>query len=390
MQQFSYKVNKRRDGRLRRRQNMRNFLYPCCDFRSDHYPPELIVGEGSTQDPSQQETHVLPSPDPMSNSHVSSSGSDPMDNDEDWINEEQIQHDNRPIFFGSDINVSNGINMIMEFYLEANLDKKTINGLLRLIKNLLPKPNRLPLSWKTMNKAVERISKCSMQLLCSDCYAPCVKSPSSNGKICSNVSCKSAFKLRRSIDLIELVPLNIRSQIQSKLERNASVLNKSSLFPPSDICFGERYQRLSAETTNKITLIIHADGAPLVRSSKKSIWPCFASIVELPPPIREFQSNIIVLALWIAREKPNVDVFLKETIEDLSLLIRDGTTVFVDDHEYHLSVSTQFFLSDLPAKALFCRTSYFNGYSACTCCCIRGEFLPDTSGKKKTRMFTGR
>ena len=368
-------MNKRRHGRLLRRQHARNLFYPCSDFQSVDHSSRLSMDEKSRFYIFQQEQDVLVFPSKKSDCYGSSSNSDATDEEEGWVDEEQSQDDNRPIFSGSDVNVTKGINMIMEFYLKANLDKETINQLLRLIKNLLPKPNRLPLSWKTMNKAVEKMSKCSMQLLCSDCYEPCVKSVSLNGKMCSNLSCKTAFKLRRSIDIIELVPLNIRSQIQSKMRENVSVLNKPSLFPSSDICYGNRYRCSSTPTKNKITLVIliHVDGAPLVRSSKKSIWPCFASIVELPPPIREFQSNIIVLALWVAKEKSNVDAFLKETINDLSLMIRDGTTIFIDNYEHHLNVLTQFFVSDLPAKALFCRTTYFNGYSACTCCCARGD-----------------
>ena len=43
-----------------------------------------------------------------------------------------------------------------------------------------------------------------------------------------------------------------------------------------------------------IILNIHTDGAPLVRTTKSSIWPCMASLVELPPQIREMKRNIVV------------------------------------------------------------------------------------------------
>ena len=67
---------------------------------------------------------------------------------------------------------------------------------------------------------------------------------------------------------------------------------------------------------------------------KKSIWPCFASITEIPPPEIEFQSNIIVLALWLSKKKPDVIVFLGEMVSDLSLLIQNGTAIFIGDEEY--------------------------------------------------------
>ena len=148
--------------------------------------------------------------------------------------------------------------------------------------------------------------------------------------------------------------------------RNFDLVNKSHLFPPSDICFGEWYQQRSIMSTNKITLVVHTDGAPLIRSSKQSTWPCFTSITELPPPVREFQSNIIILALWTSKMKPNVNIFLDQTINDLLFLIKNAASIFINDHEYKIQLNTQLFLSDLPAKSLFCCTTSFNGYSAVT------------------------
>jgi hypothetical protein len=97
--------------------------------------------------------------------------------------------------------------------------------------------------------------------------------------------------------------------------------------------------------------------------------------VELPPPIREFQSNMIVLAIWIAKQKPDVNIFLKETISNLFSFIHDGISIVIENQKYDVDLATQFFISDLPAKALFCRTTYFNGYSACTCCHARGNSI---------------
>ena len=191
--------------------------------------------------------------------------------------------------------------------------------------------------------------------------------------MCVNPNCSTSFRLRRTTEVVEIVRFDIRSQIQSIMNRNAAVINKSKLFPPSDVHFGEQYQYISNRNSNNVTLIVHSDGAPIVRSSKKSIWPCFASITEIPLPMREFQSNIIVLALWLSKKKPDVNVFLEETVNDLSLLIQNETAIFIGDEEYKIELGTQFFISDLPVKAFFCCTTYFNGYSACTLCCSRGE-----------------
>ena len=120
--------------------------------------------------------------------------------------------------------------------------------------------------------------------------------------------------------------------------------------------------------------MLHADGAPLVRSAKQSLWPFFASIVEIPPPAREYRRNIITLGLWSSRKKPDVDRFLDGSIAQLETLMTHGTTVCVGEEEFHFVVRIQGFIADLPAKALFLKTIHFNGRYACTWCLSQGEF----------------
>ena len=154
-------------------------------------------------------------------------------------------------------------------------------------------------------------------------------------------------------ETVEIVRFDVRAQIQSIMARNMALLNQPKLFPPSDICFAKQYQHTNYSNNNRITLIVHSDEAPLVRSSKKCIWPCFASISECPPPVREFQSNIIILAIWTSRKKPDVNIFLEQTINDLVFLIQNGTTIFIGDHEYKIEIATQFFLFRIYQQKLY-------------------------------------
>lgn len=125
----------------------------------------------------------------------------------------------------------------------------------------------------------------------------------------------------------------------------------------------------------ELTLILHADGAPLVRSSQQNLWPLFANIVEIPPPYREYQRNILVLALWSSRKKPDVDMFLNAVLSQLKTLMEHGTTIVINDQEYHFVINIQGFIADLPAKSLFLKTINFNGNYACTWCHARGKLI---------------
>ena len=372
MYRFSYKVKQRRRVRQLKHHSVRQIVVPDNDSSHNNYSnesdEELLEIQYQQQQPYEETFHM--SIDNQYDSFTSSI--DHLNDDISWTSEEEYEDDKRPLYNGSSITVTNAIRRITNFYLNINLDKQKVNGLLRLIKSLLPKPNLLPSTLKRMNKALHYVPSSSSTLLCSDCFRSCNKS-GIRSQMCVNPNCSTSFRLHRTTEVVEIVRFDIRSQIQSIMNRNGAVINKSKLFPPSDVPFGEQYQHISNRNSNNVTLIVHSDGAPIVRSSKKSIWPCFASITEIPPPMREFQSNIIVLALWLSKKKPDVNVFLEETVNDLSLLVQNGTAIFIGDEEYKIELGTQYFISDLPAKSLFCCTTYFNGYSACTFCCSRGE-----------------
>ncbi|CAF1185336.1 unnamed protein product [Rotaria magnacalcarata] len=352
IQRFSRKVNKKRLHREIKRRSVRQCIARHRSLSNENSDDNCNGGNqqqqniyinkiDSSYDEKNSDNYILPVP---SNVYVENDNERSGDVDDDQWNDDENDHeyedDSRLLYDGSKITVSNTIRLIRKFYLNINLDKQKINSLLRLIKSLLPKPNLLPCTLKTMNKKLRNFSPSLTTYLCTNCYETCDIN-SINAKFCVNSNCKTFFKQHRSNELIEIVRFDIHSQIQSIMSRNFDFLNKPYLFPTSDICFAQWYRQRSNENINKITLLVHTDGAPLIRSSKQSIWPCFASITELPPPIREFQSNIIILALWVSTIKPNVNLFLDQTINDLLFLIKNGTSILINDQEYHIEVGTQ-------------------------------------------------
>ena len=144
MQQFSHKVTKRRHGHLLRRQNIR-----ICFIRFVTFHLSIILQNWSLANARRMVLYNRNTCPYVTWANVESSCIIINQWSNGWWrrlnHEEQIQDDSRPTFSGPDINVTNGINMTMEFYLKAILDQQTINRLLRLIKNSPPKPNRLPI-----------------------------------------------------------------------------------------------------------------------------------------------------------------------------------------------------------------------------------------------------
>ncbi|CAF1284065.1 unnamed protein product [Rotaria magnacalcarata] len=120
--------------------------------------------------------------------------------------------------------------------------------------------------------------------------------------------------------------------------------------------------------------MFYADDSPIVRSTKQSLWPIYACILQIPPSHRYYQRNLLTLGLSSSRIKPDVDVFLRGILAHLETLIHYGTTISLSEQEYHFVVRIQGFLVDLPAKSLFSKTINFNGRFACTWCRSPGEY----------------
>lgn len=295
--------------------------------------------------------------------------------EDDQVDEKKYEFSERdnspPLYSQSPISTGAAVTRLMAFFIDSNLDQKQIVTLIRLIKSLLPMPNQLPTTLRAIFKVFGKTPSSIMKFYCNHCLTIATKR--SAHYFCTNLAC-SFYQTRLSRrQLTEIVSLDVRQQIQSIVLRNFSLFtHHEDLFPHFDISFGKRYQWKTKDVVHPITLNLHTDGAPLVRSTKSALWLCFAIIAELPPPVREYQSNILTLALWVSCIKPDVNLFLNDVIEQLASLSTNGTSIFIDEHEFKVNVRTLFFVSDLPAKSLFMKTVNFNGYFACTSCLTKG------------------
>ena len=93
----------------------------------------------------------------------------------------------------------------------------------------------------------------------------------------------------------------------------------------NDIPYNKNYQLL-LNTTNQpfISLILHLDGIGLSRSNNQPLWLLSCSLVELPPHLRIRRFNMPVLSVWIAKEEPNMNLWLQEIVGRLQILKKEG------------------------------------------------------------------
>ena len=102
------------------------------------------------------------------------------------------------------------------------------------------------------------------------------------------------------------------------------------------------------------------------RASAFGYW--YASLWNYPPQERYKFDNILLTGLWYGKSKPNVPVFLKHFVNELSDLA-NGTDFEDDTGQPIPSVCRiQSIVPDLPAKALFLNIKQFNGQFGCSTC----------------------
>lgn len=328
-----------------------------------------------------QSTKFEPSNINCENSHVSTYR---PDDDDCYWNElsDSITDSSPPLFKNAHTSIKVVAKCILSFAIEFNLPKLVVERLLKLFKSLLPSPNLLPTTHTSLLKLIGETPSSLTKYYCNSCLKMCTIR--SGKKYCANEKCKLMNQSLRNREISEVVTMDIKQQLKTIITRNISLFGKMEFSPPFDINCGSLYRKSSAlhKESNKtcsnticsITLNIHTDGAPLVRSTKSSFWPCLASVVELPPQVREKQVNIVVLSLWTSSIKPDVNLFMNDSIEQL-LDLSTPFTLTINDLEFSVIVKTQLFLSDLPAKALFWKTINYNGYNACSYCMSEGMRL---------------
>ena len=108
-------------------------------------------------------------------------------------------------------------------------------------------------------------------------------------------------------------------------------------------------------------LIMCADGVPLFKSSRVSLWPIQLSITSLPPSIRFNLENLLLAGVWLGPVKPDMSVILPPIVKQIEILKTEG--VQFDSPQGPKTLKAQIVLGvfDLPAKAMVLNCTQFNG-----------------------------
>ncbi|CAF2795137.1 unnamed protein product [Rotaria sp. Silwood2] len=204
-------------------------------------------------------------------------------------------------------------------------------------------------------------------VFCTSCSAKLVK-------FSDWCNCAASFKKINS----ELIVFSVSSALTNIIKQNIDLIDwyrqeDNQIVP--DIVKGSVFKK--KRRNNSITILISTDGKPTLKSSQSSIWPILGSIVEIPPPVREFQDNIMLFALWHSPNAPNANVFITDVINQIVQLQKNGLSIDLAAKGIRIfEIDVQLLVGDLPARAKLTRLNGHSGYFACSNCLYEGVSCP--------------
>lgn len=310
--------------------------------------------------------------------------------------QELIKDGDKPLYESADVTSLEAFVSILAFSVKFNLSKTCLDGLLKLLKTLLP-PCNLPetkylfyKNTKTINNLIE------LHLYCPHCDSYICKLCHDN-ELNTCLTCSEDFnadELVKKGNFYMYMPLS--NQLKVKFE-NEDLNNKIRIFKSKfednsdsyrDIVDGDLYRSVvDLHNTDNLSIQFNVDGIPLYRKSKYDIWPIQVIINELEPSERK--KNIMMCGLWFGIKKPNMNEFLVPFVEELKTLQGEGLK-WKDTRNGRATIKTTkvFTLictSDAPARCAMQNFKQFNGKFGCGFCEQEGERV--TKGKGHCRIY---
>jgi hypothetical protein len=168
--------------------------------------------------------------------------------------------------------------------------------------------------------------------------------------------------------------------------RNLQDITQSNVI--SDITSSKLYRQLIQHhhlSCNDISITWNADGIPIFKSSKYSIWPIQCMVNELPPHLRP--KNILLIGLWFGHSKPEMKTFLQPYVNECQQLEEIG--FLFKDEVVRRKVFCMICSSDSPARAILKNCKQYNGVCGCDWCEHEGVTVV-VNGGPPTRYYPHR
>ena len=164
-------------------------------------------------------------------------------------------------------------------------------------------------------------------------YIPSLKSTKQRADETVNLALKTTLSCGEG----ELITLDFKSDILLVLKRN---LNSMYEYNSSRGTLKDVNIPPVLDSSNKITvsLSMNADGVRIINSNKRSLWPLWLCILNLPQVLRCKFAHISHAKLWLGRGKPDWNVFsaklkkLRKVSRQLNGTVLFGKSILQSNH----------------------------------------------------------
>lgn len=280
------------------------------------------------------------------------------------------------LFPGSPISVEENLLAILSFSQSENLSGEGFARLLKLIELPFLEPNNCCKSFEQLQSHFKTV-KTPMKS-----YFYCSKCLKALNSLTDN--CDECKLLKPSVD--QVIVLSLKDQLSEFYSRPGFLediqyrFNRHKLNPDNieDLFDGTIYKEVVATgllaDKHNVSIMWNGDGASPYESSSLQIWPFFGVVNELPPNKRFKHENLLLSAVFIGKQKPHPNIFLKNVYSEV-IALKEGFTVHPHDCVEPIVVKAVFLCGtcDSPAKSLLFNQKYYNGHFSCPKCLNKGE-----------------
>ena len=116
-------------------------------------------------------------------------------------------------------------------------------------------------------------------------------------------------KLRKQNNVCELLyHTNVSLQVKTVAKHYINILKEYSInyhLQPANIPNGAMFQQLPKNGRRHLTLLLQTDDIPLDKTDDRSVWPVRATLVEIPPLLRDHHNATVILGAWLRSTHPN-------------------------------------------------------------------------------------
>ena len=75
-----------------------------------------------------------------------------------------------PLYENTTITTHEAVNRLMQFFIKSNFDKNKVINMMRLIKSILPSPNKLPTTFRQILRTYGKTPSSIEKFYCNNCF----------------------------------------------------------------------------------------------------------------------------------------------------------------------------------------------------------------------------